>query len=133
MGSFKRPILPKFIPTLGTFQNVLFFVTHPCTVLVCRMSHRKWRETKQEPSRARLGHQISSCLVSLHFLCDILATGTVQSCVKTFWLSSNKHPQNVPLLTPKLHHGTIFQAAILKTWQECFYTTMYFLIYPPIA
>ena len=37
-----------------------------------RMSHRKWRETKMQPSRARPGHQISCCLVALYFLCDIL-------------------------------------------------------------
>ena len=37
------------------------------------MSHRKWRETKQQPSRARSGHQMSGCLVALHFLCDIQA------------------------------------------------------------
>ena len=36
------------------------------------MSHRKWRETKQQSSRARSSHHISCCLVSLHFLCDIL-------------------------------------------------------------
>ena len=42
------------------------------TVLECRMSHRKWRETKQQPSRARSGNKLSCCLVSLHFLCDIL-------------------------------------------------------------
>ena len=41
------------------------------------MSHRKWRETKQQPSRARSGHQISCCLNFLHFLCDILAPITV--------------------------------------------------------
>ena len=41
------------------------------------MSHRKRRETMQQPSRARSGHQISCCLVSLHFLCDILSTGPV--------------------------------------------------------
>ena len=38
-----------------------------------RMLHRKWRENKQDPSRARSGHQLSCCLVSLHFLCDILS------------------------------------------------------------
>ena len=37
------------------------------------MSHRKWREIKQQPSRARQGHQISCCRVALHFLCDILS------------------------------------------------------------
>ena len=41
------------------------------------MSHWKWRETKQHPSRARSGHQISCSFVSLHFLCDILAPITV--------------------------------------------------------
>ena len=35
------------------------------------------RETKQQPSRDRSGNQISCCLVSLHFLCDILSTGAV--------------------------------------------------------
>ena len=35
-----------------------------------RMSHRKWRETKQQPRRARSVHQISCCLVSL---CDVLS------------------------------------------------------------
>ena len=40
------------------------------------MSHWKWRETKLQPRRARSGHQISCCLVSLHFLCDIQATIT---------------------------------------------------------
>ena len=48
-----------------------------CTVIGARMSHWKWRETKQHPSRARSGNQISCCLVSLHFLCDILAPITV--------------------------------------------------------
>ena len=38
-----------------------------------RMLHRKWRETKQQPSKARSGHKISCCLVSLHFLSDILS------------------------------------------------------------
>ena len=41
------------------------------------MSYWKWRETKQEPSRATSGHQISCWLVFLHFLCEILAPITV--------------------------------------------------------
>ena len=49
------------------------------TVISARMSHWKWRETKLQPSRARSGHQISCCLVSLHFLCDILAPITVMA------------------------------------------------------
>ena len=50
-----------------------------CTGPHHRMSHRKWRETKQQPSRlsdrARSGNQLLSCLVSLHFLWDIPSGG----------------------------------------------------------
>ena len=38
------------------------------TVIIARMSRRKWREIKQQPSRARSGKQISCCLVSLYIL-----------------------------------------------------------------
>ena len=44
---------------------------------VARMSHSgtgNGEKSKQEPRRARSGRQISCSLVSLHFLCDILAT-----------------------------------------------------------
>ena len=44
---------------------------------LARMPHRKWRSTKQQPSRAGSGHHISCCLVSLHFLCDILSSRPV--------------------------------------------------------
>ena len=49
----------------------------------------------------------------------------IQSCVKTFLPSSENHSQNVPLPTPNLHYGAIFQHTIPKTPQECFYTTLY--------
>ena len=45
------------------------------TVPVCRMPHRKWRETKEQPSRSKSGHQISCCWNSLHFLAVILPRG----------------------------------------------------------
>ena len=45
------------------------------------MSHRKWRETKQHPSRASAGYQISCCLLSLNFLCDILSGGPVEALI----------------------------------------------------
>ena len=60
----------------------LHFSKITTTVIVARMSHWKWRETKLQPSRARSGHHISCCLVSLHFLCDILAMITVHVCSK---------------------------------------------------
>ena len=50
-----------------------------------------------------------------------------QSCVKTFLLSYENHSKNVPLPTPKLHNGAIFQQAIPETGQECLYTTLYSL------
>ena len=53
-----------------------------------RMSHRKWRETKQKPSRARSGHQISCCLVYLHFLCNILSGHPVKE-LKHFKMAQN--------------------------------------------
>ena len=43
-----------------------------------RMSHRKFRETKQQPSRASSGHHISCCLVSLHLLYSILSSHPVE-------------------------------------------------------
>ena len=52
--------------------------TTTCTVNVCRMSHRKQREIKQQlirwPDLALLG----CSLLSLHILCDILQTFTVR-------------------------------------------------------
>ena len=35
------------------------------------MSHRKWKETKQQPGTAGPGNILGCCLVSLCFLCDI--------------------------------------------------------------
>ena len=49
------------------------------TVIGARMLYWKWRETKLQPSRANSGHQISCCLVSLQFLCNILAPITVHT------------------------------------------------------
>ena len=40
----------------------------------------------------------------------------IQSWAKTFLLSSENHPQNVPQPT----QNAIFQAAMIRTWQECF-------------
>ena len=40
----------------------------------------------------------------------------VQSCVKTFLPSFEN--QNVPLPTPNMHYGALFQPAIPKTWQD---------------
>ena len=75
---------------------------------VDRMSHMKRRETKQQPNRARSGNQISCCLVSIHFLCDILSTGPVLASALEFIYglsqendnSAEKHPKYVSALRP---------------------------------
>ena len=56
---------------------------------------------------------------------QIVQSNKVQSCAKTLLLSFKNHSENVPLPTPKMHYGAIFQNAIPKTWQECFYTNLY--------
>ena len=49
-----------------------------CTVLVLRMAHRIWKETKQQPGTAWTGNMLGCFLVSFHFLWAILSTSTVQ-------------------------------------------------------
>ena len=54
-----------------------------------RMSHRKWRATKHHPSRVTSSHQISCCLVSLRFLCDILSSHSVGEAFLRYCRESN--------------------------------------------
>ena len=44
-----------------------------------------------------------------------LSARKVQSCVNTFLLSCENHPQNVPLPTLKMRCNTIFQPSIPET------------------
>ena len=64
-----------------------------CTVNVCRMSHRKWRETNQQlirlPDLALLG----CSLLSPHFLCGILTTHPVTLSLKFSTTSSSSLPR----------------------------------------
>ena len=41
-----------------------------------------------------------------------------------YLIKAENQPQNVPLPTPKMHYGAIFQLAMHETWQEYFYTTL---------
>ena len=52
-------------PIIQKWTNVNFLIA---TEWLDRMSHWKWSETKQAPSWARSGHQLSCCLFFLHFL-----------------------------------------------------------------
>ena len=61
-------------PTTTTGNSCLL----ECTVLVLRMAHRIWKETKQEQGSARPGNMLGCCLVAFHFLWAILSTSTVQ-------------------------------------------------------
>ena len=57
--------------------KILQYSCQCCTGLVCRMPHRKWRETKLQQSREKSGQHLSCCLHSLHFLWGILRMSTV--------------------------------------------------------
>ena len=55
------------------------------TVLVLRMAHRIWKETKQEPGTAEPGNMLGCCLNYFHFLWAILSTSTVE-CDRNLFL-----------------------------------------------
>ena len=67
---------------LNPVRNKLVQEKRYCAVLVLRMAHRKWRETKQQPSLLPGLAVLGCCLVSIHFLLAILSTSTVQSWPK---------------------------------------------------
>ena len=56
--------------------------SHTVFLLMLRMAHRIWKETKQEPGTVGPGNMLGCSLVSFHFLWTILSTSTVQSSVK---------------------------------------------------
>ena len=49
----------------------------------------------------------------------------IQNCVKTFLLSSEYRPQNVPLLTPKMQYRRKISASHSPNLSGMFYTTLY--------
>ena len=55
-------------------QNLRSYIP---TVLVLRMAHRIWKETKHEPGTVGPGNILGCCLVSFHFLWDILCPQAV--------------------------------------------------------
>ena len=56
----------------------LLYLGPPCTVRVDSLPHRKWIETKQQPSMLPGPAVPGCCLVSSHFLWGKLSTRTVQ-------------------------------------------------------
>ena len=60
------------------------------------MSQKKWRETKQQPSRARSGHQVSCCLTSLRHPIRSPCSSSIPSYTRT-------RVRNVPLSPSCLH------------------------------
>ena len=49
------------------------------TVIVLRMAHRIWKESKQQPGTAEPGNMLGCCLISFYFLWAILSMTTVHS------------------------------------------------------
>ena len=62
---------------LFTLKYELHLLKGVYTVLVLRMAHRIWKETKQEPGTAGPGNMLGCCLIYFHFLLAILSTSTV--------------------------------------------------------
>ena len=65
------------------------------TVLVLRLAHRKWKETKQQPSMLPGPAVPGSCLVSFHILWAILNTSTVQCFVNGSFQTTPYYTQYV--------------------------------------
>ena len=53
------------------------YLIQSSTVLVLRMAHSIWKETKQETGLAVPGNMLGCCLISFHFQWAILSTSTV--------------------------------------------------------
>ena len=68
----------KYVVLMG-LSSLFWSVLKESTVLVLRMVHRKWKETKQQPSMLPGLAVPGCCLVSVHILWAILSTSTVLS------------------------------------------------------
>ena len=66
--------VPRSALFLAVFWNKIVIIT----VLVLRMAHRIWKETKQQPGTAGPGHMLGCCLLSFNFLWTILSTSIVE-------------------------------------------------------
>ena len=61
-----------------------------------RMEHRKWRETKHQPSMLPSPAVPGCCLVSFHFLCYILCSPSVQEYMNFRRIVQLDHPVEGP-------------------------------------
>ena len=92
VGSDWKVAFSRFLPLPGTSkreggkktQPFNRFPSHPviCTVLVLRMAHMIWKETKQHPGTSGPDNMLGCCLVSFHFLWAILGRSIVQIWAK---------------------------------------------------
>ena len=84
METLKLTLLPHVIKPRGCgnakVNGKMHFFESTDFITGCgrRMAHRKWKETKQQPGTAGPGNILGCCLVSLHFLCDVLSIRPVQ-------------------------------------------------------
>ena len=79
-NQFDRNAVLREVTHIQLEVNILF--TFGTTVLLLRMAHRKWKESKQQPSMLPGPAVPGSCLVSFHILWAILSTSTVH-CITT--------------------------------------------------
>ena len=69
--------IPRILPGLAVMKDNARAGWQFNTVLVLRMAHRIWKETKQQPGTAGPGHMLGCCLVYFHFMWAILSTSTI--------------------------------------------------------
>ena len=68
-SNFFNPLSRTFVTTRNIGQDAK--MSFKSTEWMERMSHRKQKETKQQPGTAWPGNILGCCLVSLRFLCNI--------------------------------------------------------------
>ena len=85
-----------------------------CTVLVLRMTNRKWKEIKQQPIMLPVPAVPGSCLVSFHFLWAILSTSTVDPAGWVCLQESDKADPASDWLRDRLSDGKYLKIAILS-------------------
>ena len=98
----------KYVVPMG-LSSLFWSVLKESTVLVLRMVHRKWKETKQQPSMLPGLAVPGCCLVSFRFLCDI---HSIQDCTS---VSDPVDPPSTGRSTPAIPPPSPWSSAFTST------------------
>ena len=108
LGTTFQPIPVKSANHLNRYVILTFPYANLVTydLLERRMSHMKWRKTKQHPSLQPDQALLCCCLVSFHFKCDILRSSKVfQSHYQVQYLQSTSIAPPWAAFLPDVTHG----------------------------